>query len=934
MMRVVLLAAALCLAAIPAHAGPVAAIAGWIGSVIAAGGVAGTLMRIAIGIGASLLSTAITSAFAKKPKVEVNFEKDLGDDTPLTFVVGQYVTAGKSKYIGSWGKNTRYITEVIEISCLPVPGIDAIWVNDELGEVDWEDPHYFAGSSLPTPILDPASHLVGYPIKNFSEGVGSSDERDRAWIKLIDGTQTAADSFLMGIFFGDDDYPWTMNMVGAGKAYVVLTYYYDPESMTAVPSFLIQPTPLPMYDLRKDSTVGGSGAHRWDDPATWEPTKNPAVISYNIARGIYWGSEWIFGGKNLAAWRLPAAEWMAAANECDATVALEGGGSEPAYRCGAEISVDMMPADILEELGRAANMRFAEVGGRLKPIVGLPGASVLSITDENIVITEGQSFSPFQPLSSTYNALSATYPEPGEKWASKDAVEYIDEDATEADGGRYLPTSVSYGAAPFGKQVQRLMRSQMRDYRRMRRHQFHLPPEAYGLEPLVDMISWTSPRNGYDGKFFVVESVAKTPGMLVLVSLREADPSDYDWSIEFEQPLTIVTPVNPIPFTQAISGFAAEPLTVQDLDGDNRRAGIRVSCDGDEVGVTHIRLQARLNGSLINRVDVELPFDDPFEWDITDVLPDTTYQVRGLLLSDLTPYSDWADWLTVTTPDIRLGPKDMDYAEITSDVAADLAELNEWADATDDVIAGLVADVDGVSASGLLKISVEATPAGALSRIGLKAKASDTEDDSLRSAAMYLEAVSGDKSQVVFEADRFAIVNGGAREQPFVLEGGNLYLGGDVRIAGMLSAATMDPSFPLAFDLGAGRRAPLLIFRAAFGTGSAGGTNITVDMGTLYGPESTAVGSDQFRLARYSSKVIIEAIVDHAATGSGSTTISVSVDGAAYAPILSFGPGEFGVSRAFEYTTPSSFNTLQFRCSCTSAMKVISVSLKVTAINW
>src|SRR5690606_9862823 len=106
--------------------------------------------------------------------------------------------------------------------------------------------------------------------------------------------------------------------------------------------------------------------------------------------------------------------------------------------------------------GKAANMHFAEVGGMLKPIVGLPGAASMSFTDEDIIITEGQSFKPFYPVSETYNSLSATYPEPGEKWATKDSPEFIDADALEADRDRYLPTSVSYPAAPYGKQVQRL----------------------------------------------------------------------------------------------------------------------------------------------------------------------------------------------------------------------------------------------------------------------------------------------------------------------------------------------------------------------------------------------------------------------------------------------------------------------------------------------
>ncbi|HRM76288.1 MAG TPA: phage tail protein, partial [Paracoccus sp. (in: a-proteobacteria)] len=204
-----------------------------------------------------------------------------------------------------------------------------------------------------------------------------------------------------------------------------------------------------------------------------------------------------------------------------------------------QISADMTPADVLEEIGRSANMRFAEVGGMLKPIVGLPGAAAFAFTDDSILITEGQSYKPFNGLGETFNALSATYPEPAETWSSKDAPEYVDADAVTADNGRYLPTSISYPAAPYRNQVQRLMRAQMRDYRRMRVHQFYLSPEAIALEPLVDMVSWSSNRNGYDNKLFIVEQVDPTPAMNVMVTLREVDPSDYDWSSDFEMPSVV-----------------------------------------------------------------------------------------------------------------------------------------------------------------------------------------------------------------------------------------------------------------------------------------------------------------------------------------------------------------------------------------------------------
>jgi len=640
MIRLILTAATFALVAAPAHAGFVAAAVAWVGSTIAAGGIAGALVQMAIGLGANILATIAGKALAERPKIDVQFDVQFGDDTPLSVVAGDYVTGGKRKYIGSWGKNNRYITEVVEVSCLPQPGLAGMWVDDEEGEILWGEIDE-----------DGTVYGIGYPLTNYS------DDGYRIWVRWLDGTQTVADPLLVALFGSDPDYPWTSAMIGRGKAYAVVTTRYDDDTLTSYPSYLFQPQPLPMYDPRKDSTVGGSGAHRWGQRGTYEATRNPAIIAYNIARGIYYGDEWIFGGKNLPAWRLPRAEWIAAANACDRAITLAAGGSEPAYRCGLQITVDMRAADVLEEIGRAANMRFAEVGGMLKPVVDLPGAAVLGFTDGDVNHSAPQVHDPFQSLGDTYNAITATYPEPGEKWASKDAPEFIHAGAKAEDGGRYLPISVAYGAVPYRRQVQRLMRAQMQDFRRFRTHQIEMPPEAYGLEPL-DLVSWTSARNGYISKLFTVESVEKTPGMNVRMSLREVDPSDYDWDSDYEFPTTIVTPRPVRPWVQVIDGFSAEAVSVPDSAGRARGVAIRAWCNGDEVGISRIRFQVRKSGDTDPSVDVYRPWGAPYSWLISAVTQRTTYQIRARLYSRLTPKGQWTGWLTVTTGAIYVGDDD------------------------------------------------------------------------------------------------------------------------------------------------------------------------------------------------------------------------------------------------------------------------------------
>lgn len=88
----------------------------------------------------------------------------------------------------------------------------------------------------------------------------------------------------------------------------------------------------------------------------------------------------------------------------------------------------------------------------------------------------------------------------------------------------------------------------------------------------------------------------------------------------------------------------------------------------------------------------------------------------------------------------------------------------------------LNASVNQFAASGLFRIGVEATPSGALSRIGLKASATAAEATSARSAAMFIEAVPGGKSRVAFVADQFVIQQGGVSYLPFIVDGGVVYI--------------------------------------------------------------------------------------------------------------------------------------------------------------
>lgn len=82
------------------------------------------------------------------------------------------------------------------------------------------------------------------------------------------------------------------------------------------------------------------------------------------------------------------------------------------------------------------------------------------------------------------------------------------------------------------------------------------------------------------------------------------------------------------------------------------------------------------------------------------------------------------------------------------------------------------------SATGRLRVTTEATPTGALSRIGLRAEAN--ADEETQSAALFLEAKTGGLSTVGVMADRFFVASASGpaatRTIPFIIQGGVVYI--------------------------------------------------------------------------------------------------------------------------------------------------------------
>ncbi|MDF1804062.1 hypothetical protein [Thalassovita sp.] len=634
--------------------------------------------RLMLSVAASALQTALTPK-PRAPGIKTSTTAS-GGTNPCSFIIGDYATGGymacPAMSHSRPNKNRNlYLTYVIELGDIPGQTLKTLFIDGNEVEIGTE-----------------AHADYGLPILGTYEGY--------AWIKYYDGSQTVADQMLLDKYGDSPDRPWMADMVGIGLCYAILTFRFKREIYNSLPRVRFEMGGIPLYDPRYDSSVGGIGPQRWADKSTWGSSTNLAVQIYNIKRGIELPDGNVWGGQ-VPAEDLPLDVWFAAMNECDLSIDLEGGGSEAQWRASLEVSVDEEPSDVIEELLKGCGGRVAEVGGVWSIRIGAAPLPVYFFTDGDVIVSKAQELAPFPAMAQIYNGVQATFPDPESGWETTDAPGRYSPEYEAQDLGKRLVADLSLPAVPYDNQVQRVMLAYSEEQRRFRRHIQTLRPQAAMLEPL-DVIAWTSARNGYDGKLFELSEQANSVRTcLQRVSMREVDPSDYDWEPGFTLPSTPAPGGWGLPAPQAVEGFGADGVALSDASSTARRPAIYLTWDAD-LGDTSsgIRWGIRLAASaqVVLRGSTQDVAGGGYV--VSDgVLPATDYQVRAQLVQSAP--AEWTDWVSVTTPDVRMGEADLPQS-ILDEIATARAE----AQAADAHATQVLADADAAVAE--LRVDVVA----------------------------------------------------------------------------------------------------------------------------------------------------------------------------------------------------------------------------------
>ncbi|MDM9623854.1 hypothetical protein [Rhizobium sp. S96] len=331
----------------------VGAIGGFFGSL-------GVIGKAIIGIGLNLIVSKIQQRQAKKNQKQVGgveFEREYGENVSRKVACGLVGLAGHDCYVNTYGSSNKYLEQVYVLSDFPCDGLSKIWAG---------------GSRLALGVVSSDSVKTVYSV---TSGVYAGLMQ----FTFYSGTQTTADAGM--ISHSNPAGRWTADHIGTGICWVRVALTYSQDKLSQFPDFFFEIRGARLYDIRKDSTVGGSGSHRWDDYSTYEFSENPIVQEYNYRRGFSVNND-LFCGMGMEAADLPFDRYVAAMNICD-----EDAGGEKRYRCSILFDADAQHGDNIEAVMTACGGTVIDDVDGSWPLIGTDQPIVETFTDDDLVIS-------------------------------------------------------------------------------------------------------------------------------------------------------------------------------------------------------------------------------------------------------------------------------------------------------------------------------------------------------------------------------------------------------------------------------------------------------------------------------------------------------------------------------------------------------------------
>ncbi len=342
---------------------------------------------------------------------------------------------------------------------------------------------------------------------------------------------------------------WNSSSTFTGCAYYVPFWKLDdevwesgiPQRLTAIVEG------CPLYDPRRDSTRGGSGAHRVNDQNTYafrdgsvEIGRNPtlALLTYLLGWRINGKVVW---GMGIPANRIDFDNFRTYANLCEERVAVQGGGTVQRYTADGIFSTTDSHETVINGLTAAmGSCKLTDRGGTYCIVGGYDdtaGPKIAFDADDLVAPANGSSpyiWNPAPASRERFNIVRGRFANPDELYQLTDWGDPIEREPL-ADG---IPRtmSVDLGAVSRAETCQRIAKQMLlREYLCPGMFAATFGPKAFAVE-IGSVITLSLPAEGWNNKLFRVMEQAESHDLFFQMTLREEDPAIYAWDRE-EKPL-------------------------------------------------------------------------------------------------------------------------------------------------------------------------------------------------------------------------------------------------------------------------------------------------------------------------------------------------------------------------------------------------------------
>jgi hypothetical protein len=489
----------------------------------------------------TIITTAISYLIAPKPKAPRFNSQDEAKGTlvnkdsnnnPIPVVYGKRQVGLIRVFVESSGADNQYLY-VAGILCegggAGITAIDEVYVDDKLVTFDGA-------------LSDGTIRGVSSGDTNFYK-----DGESLISIQSFFGLDNQSASSLL-----DETTNWTSDHKLSGLAYVALRFKWNQDAFNGLPEVRVTVRGKKIYDPRLDTTKGGSGSHRQDDPTTWAYSANSSLVLLDYLRNSRYGK-----GLPNDAFETNYDTFKTSANTCDTQVTPYSGATADInlFETNAVIDSEKKVLENVRELLVPMRAIFNYTQGKYKIIIEGSGSSQLLLTKDNVVSEvklQGES------KSEKYNRVIGTFTNP-EKDYQSDTVSYppfddsaldpADQHATmlSDDNNTLLERSFDMLQVTSPYQAEEICENILKRSRNNLKAEVTVTSEALNLS-IGDIVTATYDTAGFSAKPFRVMSLAINSDSTVTLGLEEHQDNFYTWEEKGEAP-TIADTILPNPFS-------------------------------------------------------------------------------------------------------------------------------------------------------------------------------------------------------------------------------------------------------------------------------------------------------------------------------------------------------------------------------------------------